>query len=111
MGLKMPALPARLITFLFVMTTWVIFRATNMAEAVNVYKAMFLPESVSAAHFEWGNLLFFLAGGIVVLFLKPVTEIEEKFKPTLLNCIITVTLLTVSVFFFVKYSPFIYFNF
>ena len=57
------------------------------------------------------RLLFFLAGGIVVLFLKPVTEIEEKFKPTLLNCIITVTLLTVSVFFFVKYSPFIYFNF
>ena len=112
LGLKMHKVPAGVLTFLFVLLTWVLFRAKDMSEAAALYKAMFVPSSMSLANqFDLRTVLLFVIGAFIVLFLKPVADMEEKFKPTVVNAILTITLLVVSVFFFVKYSPFIYFNF
>ena len=112
LGLKMHKVPAGGLTFLFVLLTWVLFRAKDMSEAAALYKAMFVPSSMSLANqFDLRTVLLFVIGAFIVLFLKPVADMEEKFKPTVVNAILTITLLVVSVFFFVKYSPFIYFNF
>jgi hypothetical protein len=36
---------------------------------------------------------------------------EQKFRPTWVSALTATALIVVSMFFFVKYSPFIYFNF
>ena len=57
------------------------------------------------------NSGLFLAGAFIVIFLMPATEMSRRFRPTWINVLLTAALLTVSMFFFVKISPFIYFNF
>ncbi|MBO5802528.1 MAG: hypothetical protein J6R64_02170, partial [Lentisphaeria bacterium] len=61
--------------------------------------------------FDLQTLLFLIAGGFIIIFLKPAVDMEEKFRPTWVNAILTILLLIVPMFFFVKASPFIYFNF
>ena len=112
LGLKMHRIPAKLITFLFVLLAWIPFRATDMSQAKQLLAAMFCPESWSLpAPFDVRGLLFLIAGGFIIVFLKPAVDLEEKFKPTVVNAILTILLLIVPMFFFVKVSPFIYFNF
>ena len=112
LGLKMHRIPGRILTFLFVMLCWVLFRAANAGQAKQLYKAMFAPETVALPqHIDLRSLLLFLAGAFIILFLKPASDMEEKFKPTPLNAAVTIVLMVVSMFCFVKYSPFIYFNF
>ncbi len=41
LGVKMPFLPAWFMTFIFVNTSWVVFRATSLADAFRVLKGMF----------------------------------------------------------------------
>jgi hypothetical protein len=55
--------------------------------------------------------MLFAAGFIIVFCMKPVCELEKKFRPTWFNAVIATALIVISMFFFVKYSPFIYFNF
>ena len=110
--LKMPVLPGRIMTFLFVLLTWVLFRAADISQAKQLYKAMFLPEKFAlSGNADPKTLLLFLAGAFIIFFLKPAVDLGEKFKPTVANALLTIFLLTTSMFFFVKYSPFIYFNF
>ena len=107
---KMPLLAGRLLTFLFVVIAWVLFRAENIQQAKMVYRGMFLPE-------KWGGnmtlfqIFLFLAGAFIVFFLPAASSRADKFRPTLVNAAISIILLTVSLFCFVKTSPFIYFNF
>ena len=108
----MPVLPGRIMTFLFVLLTWVLFRAADISQAKQLYKAMFLPEKFAlSGNADLKTVLLFLAGAFIIFFLKPAVDLEEKFKPTVANALLTIFLLTTSMFFFVKYSPFIYFNF
>ena len=112
LGLKMHRIPARIITFLFVLLAWVLFRAADFAQATRLYKAMFLPSKIALPkHWEWHTLLLFAAGAVIVLFMRNTAELEQKFKPTLFNALVTIVFLVVPMFLFVKYSPFIYFNF
>ncbi|MBR2357790.1 MAG: MBOAT family protein [Lentisphaeria bacterium] len=112
LGLKMHHIPAKIITFCFVLLAWVVFRATDLAQAKQLYKAMFMPENIALpGHIHWRTAGLFIAGAIIIIFLKPASDAEEKFKPTLGNLLLTAALMVVSMFFFVKYSPFIYFNF
>ena len=112
LGLKMHRIPAKLITFLFVLLAWIPFRATDMSQVKQLLSAMFCPESWSIPKsFDLQTLLFLIAGGFIIVFLKPAVDMEEKFKPTVVNAILTILLLIVPMFFFVKVSPFIYFNF
>lgn len=112
LGLKMHRIPARLITFLFVLLAWIPFRATDMSQVKQLLAAMFCPESWSIPKsFDLQTLLYLIAGGFIIVFLKPAVDMEEKFRPTWVNAILTILLLIVPMFFFVKVSPFIYFNF
>ena len=112
LGLKMHRIPARIITFLFVLLAWVLFRATDFGQAIQLYKAMFLPSKIVLPHpIDWHTVLLFAAGTFIVLFMRNTTELEQKFKPTLFNALVTIVFLVVPMFLFVKYSPFIYFNF
>jgi hypothetical protein len=72
---------------------------------------MFTPDSWNIGRFDLRTLLFFVAGAFIIIFLKPAVDMEEKFRPTVVNAILTIILLIVPMFFFVKVSPFIYFNF
>ena len=112
LGLKMHRIPAKLITFLFVLLAWIPFRATDMSQVKQLLAAMFCPESWSISKsFDLQTLLFLIAGGFIIVFLKPAVDMEEKFRPSWVNAILTILLLIVPMFFFVKVSPFIYFNF
>ena len=111
LNFKMPLLPARLLTFLFVLLAWVPFRAANWEQARELYRAMFLPTSWQLPHLFCFNSGLFLAGAFIVIFLTPAAEMSRRFRPTWINVLLTAALLTVSMFFFVKISPFIYFNF
>ncbi len=112
LGLKMHRIPAKLITFLFVLLAWIPFRATDMSQVKQLFSAMFCPASWSLPYpFDIRTLLFLLAGAFIIIFLKPAVDMEEKFRPTWVNAVLTILLLIVPMFFFVKVSPFIYFNF
>jgi D-alanyl-lipoteichoic acid acyltransferase DltB (MBOAT superfamily) len=110
-GLKMHRIPAVVLTFLFVLLAWIPFRAANAAQAKQLLAAMFTPDSWNIGRFDLRTLLFFAAGAFIIIFLKPAVDMEEKFRPTVVNAILTIILLIVPMFFFVKVSPFIYFNF
>ena len=108
---SMPKFLGRAITFIFVLIAWVPFRATNWSQAKGLYKGMFMPEKWNVPKFDLDNTLLFIAGFIIVFFFPSISKVTQKFKPTVVNFIIAATLITISMFFFVKYSPFIYFNF
>ena len=111
LGLKMPVHPARLLTFVFVLLAWVPFRAVNWTQAKNLYRAMFLPDSWKLPDVFCFNGGLFLAAILIILFLTPASEMSKRFRPTWINALLTAALLITSMFFFVKTSPFIYFNF
>ena len=111
LGLKMPQLPARLLTFVFVLLAWIPFRAVNWTQARNLYRAMFLPDSWQVPKLFCFNGGLFLAAALIILFLTPASEMSKRFRPTWSNALLTAILLITSMFFFVKTSPFIYFNF
>ena len=111
LGFAMPHIIGRVLTFFFVMLAWVPFRAENWEKVCKIYRGMFFPESWNFGGIVTKNILLFAAGFIIVFALKPVCELEKKFRPTWCNAIIATILIIISMFFFVKYSPFIYFNF
>jgi D-alanyl-lipoteichoic acid acyltransferase DltB (MBOAT superfamily) len=111
LGLKMPVIPARLLTFVFVLLAWIPFRAVSWAQAKNLYRAMFFPDSWQLPTLFCFNGGLFLAAALIILFLTPASEMSKRFRPTWSNALLTAALLITSMFFFVKTSPFIYFNF
>ena len=111
LGCAMPAIAGRVLTFLFVMLAWIPFRAANWEEAKRVYAGLFAPEKLGKLELTAFETLLFAAGAVLIFGFKPVCELTEKFRPTWRSAIMTAALLITSMFFFVKYSPFIYFNF
>ena len=110
-GCSMPVIPARILTFLFVLITWVPFRAETLLQAKGIYRGMFLPQSWNLPRIATLDILLYLAGALIVLFFPTVSQAEAKFQPRWSNALIAVILLICSMFLFVKTSPFIYFNF
>ena len=114
LNLRMPEIAGRIITFLFVVIAWVPFRAASWGDAMKFYKAMFMPQSWEFKVNPARGLLDvqLLAAGLIVVFLMPpVHAMAEKFRPSWCRALIAIICLTVSMFCFVKVSPFIYFNF
>lgn len=111
LGLSMPLFPARLLTFLFVVIAWVPFRAVSWAQAKSLYRGMFLPDSWSWGIVRKEDLLLFAAGLVTVFLLPPVCSFLDTFRPRWCYAVTAAGLIAVSMFFFVRYSPFIYFNF
>lgn len=109
---KMPKGAGITVTFLFVLLAWIPFRAADTAQMKQLYKAMFFPDNWHIpGTFTGMDILFLLAGAFIIFFLKPAPDMEEKFRPTWCNAFLTILLLLTPMFFFVKVSPFIYFNF
>ena len=111
LGFAMPLFCGRVLTFLFVLLTWVLFRAETLAQAKGLYKGMFAPVSWNFPAVSAADYLLFGAGAVIVLFFPTVTALKDKFVPNWINLLTAVVLLTASMFLFVKTSPFIYFNF
>ena len=111
LGLKMAKIPAKLLTFFFVMLAWIPFRAANWGEMCGIFRAMFMPESWQFTMPPILDIILYLAGIVIIIFMTPAADMEKKFKPTWVNGVIAVALIVCSMFMFVKVSPFIYFNF
>ncbi len=110
--IRLPEFAGQLLTFLFVVIAWVLFRAENMAQAQGVYRGMFTPQTLGVEVLKNGKeWALFLIGGAIVLFAPPVYALAKKFRPYWWNAVITIAVLVASIFCFVKSSPFIYFNF
>lgn len=124
-------------TFLFVNITWVIFRASSIAEAVTIYKNLFKPwkisvQSVLLEQFNileltyveehigflmrfiekapWLNMALILSGALVIA-LCCRNSYEKSFKPNLWNACGSIVLLVWCVMSFSGLSTFLYFNF
>ena len=111
LNFSMPLLPGRILTFLFVLIVWVPFRASNWAQAKAVWRGMFAPVSWKWPGISVEDILLFAAGAVIIFCFKPVCVLLENFRPAWRNAVVTAALTIISMFFFVKYSPFIYFNF
>ena len=111
LNLTMPAVCGKMLTFLFVCLAWILFRAENMTQAKALYRAMFAPEKWIAQLPDGKTIILFIAGIIIVAFFPTASSRADHFKPTLVNALIAIALIVTSMFFFVKTSPFIYFNF
>ena len=108
---SMPLWAGRILTFLFVLIVWVPFRASDWAQAKAVWRGMFAPVSWKWPGISVEDILLFAAGAVIIFCFKPVCVLLENFRPAWRNAVVTAALTIISMFFFVKYSPFIYFNF
>ncbi len=111
----MPVFCGKILTFLFLVITWVIFRAETPAQAGRIYRGMF-----SFSLEEWlrgpqerstNTLVLYLLALFIIWFLPNAVERQRYFRPTLCNAVVTIALLTASCFSMARLSPFIYFNF
>lgn len=110
--IRLPKFAGQLLTFIFVVIAWVLFRAETVAQARGVFRGMFAPQTLGIEVLKLGkDWVLFIAGGLIVLFAPPVYAMAEKFRPYWWNAVITIAVLISSIFCFVKSSPFIYFNF
>ncbi len=113
---------AWLITFLFVNTAWVFFRATSVEQALQILVSMYgglknpfvihhTPVDIST-YFSIGNL-FVLFALIAFCVIYPNT-LSQTMKPTKMRAVFLGVLLTICVWMISKpdqSSPFLYFNF
>jgi alginate O-acetyltransferase complex protein AlgI len=113
-GIRMPAVVAIAITFLFVNATWVFFRAPDLAAALKVLLAMATPGRTSAVlpSFLWGMLAF--AG--ILIWTAPASQrlaLNTKFGAHPLAALLAgaAVLMAIVAQNSSAPSPFLYFNF
>ena len=122
------------LTFSFVNVMWVFFRAETFSQAVTLIKAVFswnftfdplfiemfrLPElkkvlSIFRIEDRYPPFLitgFFLVAFVLILGSSNAYQKMKRFKPTVLNMLLTLFLFTWCVFSFAGISEFLYFNF
>lgn len=120
--IKMPNCIAIIITFLFINTTWVYFRAESIEKANHIILSMigkngFTPIIIDKLRFSFENgslklgILLLICSFILIFCMKNSTELVEKLKPNILYLTITLTLLIVSILSINKVSEFLYFQF
>ena len=128
---KLPIYLAWFLTFNFLNLSFVIFRAENMQNAFDVFKAMFfgdlvlpekyfnfLPSSICKFGFVFEHidakenvLVFLILAFIVVLLMKNSTYLTENFKTTKQSLVFSVVVFLVSIFMMSRVTEFLYFNF
>lgn len=134
---KIPGIIRTVFTFVFINITWVIFRATSIENAFQMYRKMFtwngakfsnalmeqfdileltyIEEHIHAlqnfvAAHTWVNMSVIVAIAIFIVF-GTRNCYEKDFKPTIINAITTIILLVWSVISLSGFSEFLYFNF
>lgn len=121
-NIKMPHFIAIIITFLFINTTWVYFRASSIDKANQIILSMlgqngFAPIIINKLRFSFENeslklsILLLLASFVLVFFIKNSTEFAKKLQPNKLYLTVTLILLIISVLSINKVSEFLYFQF
>lgn len=136
-GVEIRKIPACLLTFIYVSIAWVYFRASTVEQAnaliTNIFtKEWALPGSGFTDAFNLGEfwyvlkilkvatlpyanyyiMLLFSVFAIVITFAgKNIDELAEKFKPTVMNAMVTAILFIWCVVSLSGVSTFLYFNF
>jgi alginate O-acetyltransferase complex protein AlgI len=124
---KIPSLIRMIGTFFVIHMLWVLFRSESIAQALQVYQALFNFKSIDLASISlltldgivafptmigvlyvilWMGLAFFIC-----FRLKNSVEHYESFRPRYQTLILTVLMLLIAFIHLSKISPFIYFNF
>lgn len=118
LGLKFNRVLGRCLTFGFVMTGWIFFRAVNLKQALVVFKGLInwkdlgLTPSMTSV-MPWGRkeipvLILFL---LIVAFIKNSNEWMEKMKLNWRWAFLTGLLLLIAILNFTKTSSFLYYQF
>ncbi|MDA3924881.1 MAG: MBOAT family protein [Kiritimatiellae bacterium] len=125
---------ASLATFLFIISTWVVFRAQSIGEAWSIWKSMFFGQLAVPAgtfnkyikgtgldgwiigdyHFgidDLRALLFCILALICVKYLPNSFELKERFKPGIVTLIFTLILFIAALANISNHSEFLYFQF
>jgi alginate O-acetyltransferase complex protein AlgI len=123
-GLHLPRMIAWAVTFLFVMVSWVFFRATTLPASIAMLRAMVGANAGEATWHDleryalvpdaqtWAPALLILAVGLVVVALRRNSnDMALGFRPTWLRSMATAAGLAWSVLQLGKVAPFLYFNF
>ena len=124
-GFKMPKALAWLLTFLFLNTTWVFFRALDFHSALKVLKGMININSLYSAgarnifripHLiprgRLGDILpWFVIFILTALIAKNSNELTEKLQPNIIWAMVSLILLLMGMPDFQQPSEFLYFNF
>ena len=113
--LKMPQIPATVLTFLFVWGAWIFFRASGIEEVRRIFSGFFnfKPQLFEQfkENFSFETFCYFIAGLFIIFVFPPANSFSKNFKPAVWNLLTALILLICSIFSFNKISPFIYFNF
>ena len=134
-NISMPFIMGWMLTFLFINLTWVMFRANNIEQAVNMYQGLIGYsgiglQGVSAIEFFIWNFslqsMTFIGQGVpveatfpiallpvlmVIVFCKNSNQYLEYFRPSIFKLIISVILMVISLYDLSNYSEFLYFQF
>lgn len=114
-GIKMSRTLSVFITFVFIHTAWVFFRADNFKKAFYMLKGLFGFNGISEYASCYGSLseaLILLSIGIFLVFKrKNSQEIAENFENTYLYLFVTSVLLAFGIFGTGSVNEFLYFNF
>ena len=122
LGLKLNLYFSTLLTFIFVSSALVMFRAETVHRAIDIYKSMiglygFAPIEINKLRFAFENgdlklSLFLLIPSIIIIFCLPNSiEVSKKFKPNWVFGIFTFLILCASVITINRVSEFLYFQF
>lgn len=116
---KLPFPIAWALTFFFSVLVRVLFDAVDTIQAINVYKVMFTPVSISELITQWsayikesgGSLVMLIFSAIIVFGFKNSGEIAKNMKPKAHYAVYSALLLAISLFFMGQVSNFLYFQF
>jgi len=113
-GLKMPRVLAWALTFVFVSTMLVVFRATTPEDALMVLRGMaglngFETDFYFIKLTNWQER--FMAVAFLLLFARNSVQIKERLRPTWAMCLLTMILMGAALMGMSTVSEFLYFNF
>lgn len=121
-NIKIPHFVAVALTFLFINTTWVYFRASSIEKANEIILSMlglngFAPIVIDKLRFSFENgsvkvsILLLTASFILVFLIKNSVEFAKKLQPNKIYLVATLIMLIISVLSINKVSEFLYFQF
>ena len=132
LNVKIPALLSWFITFMCIVSCWVVFRAESMNDAINILAAMFdvrnvvVPEKLAkyfgfleAYGVTFGHLMnnvgkkfpYLMLLVIITLFTRNTNQVVSRFKPRITYAFIVFILAVMSLINFSGISDFLYFQF
>ncbi len=118
-GVRLPYGLAWGMTFLFLMITWVFFRARTMADAFTVLRAMVgisqqpfrVPDLVGSGTSAAMSALVVVAALVIVAAKKNSNVLVATFEPDWRTAVFAGSALALAIFQLARVSPFLYFNF